>query len=514
MNNLRILHTNIVPYLKTLATIVLVTIIGWPMRETLGPVNLEMFYLLVVVLIAVCWGRGPAIMTSAAVVLVFDYFFSPAHSPANGFDLQSVFMFIGFLVVGVLVSALTSKTRQQAAEAHERETQVTMLYHLSKDLAAADSFDEVLHVIRVNVGKIFNCHVAVFLAAETKLELKSFDQEFPNTNAEISAAHWAFENDRPSGPGTNNHKEARAQYLPLKTSQGVFGVLGVAFKETVPSRDAKDDYILSALVNQAAIAIQRTRLSEVSRQMDLMRETEKLQTALLNSISHDLRTPLVSIMGVLDSLLHDSSSLDQQTREELLATAYEDSDHLNRLVSNLLDMTRLEAKALKIHIEPCELRDVVGSSLQSLKEEIERRNIIISIPEDLPEIPMDFVLMMRVFINLVDNAVKYSRPETPIEITAGSRGDTVTIDVKDNGIGIPKEDLVRVFDKFYRAVKPRKITGTGLGLSICKGIVEVHGGEISARNNPDQGVTISIILPIRPKRETNGQRTKHEDPDC
>lgn len=399
---------------------------------------------------------------------------------------------------GIIVSLLVIKIQRQAVQARERERQVTLLYHLSKDLAASDSFDDVLKVIRVNVGKIFNCHVAIFLAAEQRLELNSFDPEFPVTDLEKAAALWAFENDRPAGSGTDSHRESRAQYLPLKTSQEVFGVLGVSFKGR-REYDAKDDHILSALANQAAIAIQRTKLAEVSRQIELMRETEKLQTALLNSISHDLRTPLVSIMGVLDSLLHDFSSLDQQTREELLATAYEDSDHLNRLVSNLLDMTRLEAKALKIHIEPCELRDVIGASLRSLKEEVEKRQIVIHIPDDLPEVPMDFVLMMRVFINLVDNAVKYSQSNTAIEIKAKRLKDTIKIDVIDEGIGIPKEDLLRIFDKFYRAFKPRQITGTGLGLSICKGIVEVHGGEIAAKNNSDKGVTVSVTLPLKRK---------------
>ena len=290
-------------------------------------------------------------------------------------------------------------------------------------------------------------------------------------------------------------KKAHVHDAPLQTSKGVFGILGISFKNK-RNYHSEDNHLLIALANQAAVAIQRTKLAEISRQVELMHEREKLHTALLNSISHDLRTPLVSIMGVLSSLLQDYSSLDSKTRGELLETAYEDSDHLNKFVGNLLDMTRLEAKALKIRIEPCELRDVVGASLQTLKDEIERRNILINIPVDLPEIPMDFVLMMRVFINLIDNAVKYSSLETPIEITAKLAEDKIKIDVKDLGIGIPKNDLIKIFDKFYRAVNPRQVTGTGLGLSICKGIVEAHGGEILAKNNPDKGVTISAILPL------------------
>jgi two-component system sensor histidine kinase KdpD len=485
----------VLPYLKSLAVVALVTLLGWFARSVFGPMNLDMFYLLAIIMVALRWGRGPAVAASMASVLTFNYFFVPPYLSLVGFDLQSAFLLVGFLVVGLLISTQTSTIRQQAIETGKREKQTSVLYRLSKDLIASDSLDAVLSVIRMNIAQIFNCHVGIFLLSNDRIELSSLDPGFP-TSEHIYEKGWILENHDADERGLESFKEARAHYAPLSTSQGVFGVLGISFKQEKAKYDAEDSQLLMALANQAAVAIQRTKLAEVSRQIELLRETEKLQTALLNSISHDLRTPLVSIMGVLDSLLHDFSSLDQQTREELLATAYGDSDHLNRLVGNLLDMTRLEAKALKTHIEPCELRDVIGASLQPLKEEIEKRNILIRIPEDLAEVPMDFVLMMRVFINLVDNAVKYSQPDTTIEITAECLGDKIKIDVKDEGIGIPKEDLVRIFDKFYRAVKPHQITGTGLGLSICKGIVEVHGGRIVAKNNPDRGVTVSVILPL------------------
>lgn len=488
-------------YLKSLAMVTGVTLLGWIFKEIVGSVNMDMFYFLIVVMVAVRWGRGPAVMTSVLSVVVFNSFFVQPYFSMPGIDLQSVILLTGFLIVGLLVSTLTSKIRQQAIESSEREMQVTMLYQLSKDLAAADTFDDVLNVIRTSVEKTFNGHVTIFLSEEHNFESYNFKSDIPADSDEKEIAAWVLENNLPAGLGTDVFKDSKTQYLPLRSSQKVFGVLGISLHDDKIEQEPQDIYLLNSLANQAASAIQRTKLSEVSRQIELMRETEKLQTALLNSISHDLRTPLVSIMGVLDTLLHDFSSLDQQTLEELLVTAMEDSDHLNRLVSNLLDMTRLEAKALKIHIEPCELRDVIGASLQPLKDEIEKRNIIIRIPDDFPEIPMDFVLMMRVFINLVDNAVKYSHPDTPITITAGQSAERVSIDVKDQGIGIPKDDLVRVFDKFYRAVKPRQITGTGLGLSICKGIVEAHGGTIFAKNNGDKGVTMSVTLPLNGKKE-------------
>ncbi len=500
MNTSKIIQ-RILPYINSLLIIFLTTFLGSSVRTIFGPMNLDMFYLLIVVMIAIRWGRGPAIMTSIASVFMFNHFFVPPHTSVNGFDIQSASILIAFLIVGFLVSTLTSKIREQAIEASEREQQATMLYQLSKDLASSDSFKEVLEVLRVKIGEIFNCYVTVFFKENGHLELISSDPEFPLTEYELGITQWVSENGQPAGSCTNMFKESKAQYLPLKTAQGVLGVLGVFFKEDKVVCNPKENYLLNTLANQAAMAIQRTKLAEVSHQIELLRETEKLQTALLNSISHDLRTPLVSIMGVLDTLLHDSSSLDSQTREELLATAYADSDHLNRLVSNLLDMTRLEAKALKFHIEPCELRDMVGSSLQSLKDAIEKRKIIIDIPDDCPEIHMDFVLMMRVFINLVDNAIKYSRPDSTITIRAEHSDDKIRIDVKDEGIGIPKDDVVKIFDKFYRAAKPHQITGTGLGLSICKGIVELHKGEIFARNNPDLGVTMSVVLPLIRKEQ-------------
>jgi two-component system sensor histidine kinase KdpD len=233
--------------------------------------------------------------------------------------------------------------------------------------------------------------------------------------------------------------------------------------------------------------------------MEIAKQTEKLQTALLNSISHDLRTPLVSITGTLSTLKQDYSAIENEARKELLETAYEESMHLNRLVGNLLDMTRVEAGTLKINKKLCELRDVIGASLQALKDKLDKREVRVKIPEDIFEIPMDFSLMMRVFINLVDNAVKYSSVDSFIEISAQTQGKEILISVKDCGFGIPEGDLEHIFDKFYRATKPRQVSGTGLGLSICRGIVEAHGGKIWAGNNKDKGAVISILLHGREK---------------
>lgn len=257
--------------------------------------------------------------------------------------------------------------------------------------------------------------------------------------------------------------------------------------------------IVGLIISELASRIREKTILELKRErrIILMEEKEKLQTTLLNSISHDLRTPLVSITGSLSALNQDNAVLDDISRKELLKTAYEESVRLNELVGNLLDITRIEAGALKVHPKFCDLTDLIGTALHQITEKIGKREIKIAIPKDLPEVPADFVLMTRVFINLMDNALKYSLPNSLVEITAKETENHIRIEVKDRGIGIPEKDLNHIFEKFYRADRSHQITGTGLGLSICRGIVEAHKGKIWAENHPEGGSIFIIILPAR-----------------
>jgi two-component system sensor histidine kinase KdpD len=494
--NLRTGHTKALQYCLSVVLVSMSTVLGVLAKNALAPANIVFFYLLAVIVSAILWGRGPAVLTSVLSVLAFDFFLVPPYFTFVVNNIQYVFTFAGLLIVGLVISDLSVKTRQQTILAGKRETQTSILYRLSRDLAASDSGEAVLNVIRANISEIFNCKVAVFLRTGNKVVQESFDADFPVGEHENAIVEWVFSTGKPAGWGTDSLRAVKAHYMPLKISRDIYGVLGVLFKEDKLKLENDENDLLNALSSQAAVAIQRVKLAETSRQMELDKATEKLQITLLNSISHDLRTPLVSIKGALSSLLEDPALLDEATRRELLETAYDESDHLNRLVGNLLDMTRLESGALKIQLKPCELRDVIGAALQAIKDRLEGRDIQISIAQDMPEVPMDFTLMMRVFVNLLDNALKYSAQQTPIIITAAIVDNNVKVEVRDHGFGIPKEDITRIFDKFYRAEKPRQITGTGLGLSICKGIVEAHGGTIHAENNLQQGATFIIMLPI------------------
>jgi two-component system sensor histidine kinase KdpD len=295
---------------------------------------------------------------------------------------------------------------------------------------------------------------------------------------------------------------AQLRYLPLKTARGVVGVLGVGKPGTV-ERDLTPAQrrLMEAFANQAAQAIERAQLAEEARQIKLLQAAEKLQNALLNSISHDLRTPLVSITGALTSLDEQSDSLDEENRRSLVITAREEAERLNRLVGNLLSMTRIESGAIKLNLEPGDIQDVIGTALEQLGERAADHEIKVTVPEDFPLIPMDFTLMVQVVVNLLENAVKYSPKGSVIEVTAFLRDDKAHLQIADRGVGIPPEDQTRVFDKFYRVRRPESVSGTGLGLSISKGIIEAHHGDIHAHSRAGGGTILHIELPLRQEPE-------------
>ncbi len=342
MEKLIIIRNKIIPYLVSVGFVSIMTLLGESFKRRLEPTNIVMFYLLVVVIAAIRWGQGPAIVTSILSVFAFDFFLVPPYFTLNVYDLEYLFTFATFLVVGLIVSTLASKVRAQI----------------------------------------------------------------------------------------------------------------------------------------------------------IQQQTEKLHSALLSSISHDLKTPLVSITGILCTLLDSKSELNERQKNELLEMARCESDRLNRIVGNLLDMARTESGVLRISKEQCDLRDFIGACLEQLKDKIGSRNIKINIPNDMPEVAIDFPYMLKAFLNVIDNALKYSPDGSPIEIGVSCVGGKAIVSVRDYGYGIPKEDFGRIFDKFYRVQRAQNVLGTGLGLSISKNIIEAHGGHISAESILGKGATFIIEFPV------------------
>jgi two-component system sensor histidine kinase KdpD len=392
------------------------------------------------------------------------------------------------------MSTLALRARGQAEAAQRREVETAELYDLSRDLAAAGELGVILEVLTRHVVQTFGREAAILLPEQNLLHVRAgvdLGQD------ELAVADWVFRHGEPAGYSTDTLPAAELHYMPLKGARGVVGVLGLGRPESEEGTLRPERLrLMEAYASQAALAIERALLADQAGRAELLEAAERLQTALLNSISHDLRTPLVTITGTLTSLAEDGGRMDEGTLRSLVDNARAEADRLNRLVGNLLDMTRLEAGAMRIRREPCDVQEVIGAALDQADAQLAGRSLTVDVPQSIPLVPMDFVLIVQVLVNLLDNAVKYSDPEGPIEVRARAAGPNLEITVADRGIGIPPEDLERVFEKFYRVQRPDSVGGTGLGLSIGKGIVEAHGGSIRAVNRAGGGTSVRMQLPL------------------
>ena len=416
-------------------------------------------------------------------------------------DTEYIFTFVGLFVVGLVISSLAARSHDQAEAARRREAQAVVLYELSRDLAAASGLDDILHVVVRHVGETFSREAAILLPTGESLRPRALSPGFALGENELAVATWAFKQGQPAGRGTDTLPAATVRCMPLKTTRGVIGVLGVKPVDPDSYLAPEQRRLLEAFASQAALGIERAELADQARLAQLSQATEALQRALLNSISHDLRTPLVSITGTLTSLEEEGACLDEPAQRSLITMAREEAERLNRLVGNLLDMTRIEAGALRTSPEPCDIQEVVSAVLDRLGSRLDGRPVTVEAPSVL--VPMDFVLMVQVLLNLLENALKYSPPGTPIGVEAKVIGSTLEIAVLDRGYGVPAEDLERIFDKFYRVQRPQGISGTGLGLAICQGIVEAHRGRIWAQNRPGGGTIVTVALPCEPAAPTD-----------
>jgi two-component system sensor histidine kinase KdpD len=495
-NPLRI-HSSLSRYLWSVLLVVIATGVGFLIGGRLEPTNLVMVYLLTVVIAAIYLGRGPAILASILGVLAFDFLFVTPYFTFAVSDTQYIITFIALFFVGLVISQLTARAREQAEAAHQREAETAELYALSRDLAIARQLDDIVQVLIHHVEETFERSTVILLPENGQLVTRMASTNLKLDEDEIAVADWVYRHGDPAGRHTNTLPAALFRYLPLKTARGVVGVLGVEGPEPFsPDLTPQQRRLMDAFASQAALAIERVQFAEQARQAQLLQATEKLQTALLNSISHDLRTPLVSITGALTSLDEQSVNLDGANRRSLIVTAREEADRLNRLVGNLLSMTRIESGAIKLHLEPGDVQDLVGTALDQLGRRIANRKVQVDMPDDFPLVPMDFTLMVQVLVNVMDNAVKYSPEYCSIEVSAEVVDGKARVRVADRGEGIPPEDLTRVFDKFYRVQRPENVSGTGLGLSISKGIVEAHNGNIQAFRRENGGTVIQIELPL------------------
>ncbi|BDU68035.1 two-component sensor histidine kinase [Geothrix oryzae] len=458
--------------------------------------DIVMVYLLGILIVATRFGRGPSLLASLLSVAAFDFIFIPPYFTFVVSDFRHVGTFSVMLLVGVVIGNLTERIKAQARLARSREQRTQALYRLGQELAQSASSTALVATAIQTVANQFHSHAVVLLPEPSgTLAALVHSQGFPLSGQEHGVAQWVFEHGEPAGLGTLTLPGARATYLPLRGTRGTLGVMGV-LPDGAPQWSEPDQHqLLEAFANQTALALERAILAEQSHADRRRADEERLRNALLSSVSHDLRTPLGVITGAVSTAL-ETPDLPESTRRDLLTTAQEEAQRLHRLVSNLLDITRLESGALDLQTEWIPVEELIGAVLNRRELGSDAARVRIHLPEAPPFVSMDPVLMEQVLMNLLDNAMKYSPAGSPVDIKVWTTQHTLTISVTDQGPGIAEGEAERIFEKLARGEAAASRPGAGLGLAICRGIVTAHGGRIQAVNHPQGGAQFLVTLPL------------------
>ncbi len=476
--------------------------LGFAIDMWLPVASISVAYLLAVMVVAMRAGLRPAILTSLASFFAFNFFFTEPRWSFAVSDTQNVLTLVFFLIAAVIVSNMASRLRAQIQASRKSARRTDNLYDFSRKVTAAASQDDVLWAVVHHVANTIQGRSLVLLPGDNGLAIAAgYPPEDQLDDKSNAAADWAWGHAKPAGRGTTTLPASLWLFLPLRTVRSAVGILGVQMMEDADMPSPEQMRLLETLADQAAVAIERTTLVADIETARVATERERLRSALLSSLSHDLRTPLVSIMGAASSIISYDEVLDPSSRRDLAQTIQDEAERLNRFVQNLLDMTRLGAGAMKPRVDWADLRDIVGAAVQRSRRLARSHAIKVEIAPDLPLLCVDAVLMEQVFFNLIDNACKYAPAGTTIKVWAIHTPDHIAIEVADQGPGIPQDDREKVFDMFYRVGQSdSQAAGTGLGLAICRGIVEAHGGSIHAEPGlHGAGTCIVIHLPLPPE---------------
>ncbi len=480
--------------------VAVLTAMLWEVRFIFEPVNIALLYLIPVLVSAVRWGLWPSFLAAGIGLLAFDYFFVPPIFSYTVGDLAYLISFAVFLAVATLTAGLATQLKQRAREATEREKVTYTLYALSRHVAAVRDVDTALNEITRQSFRTFGLPAAVVLpAAQNMFEIRvqhGFSPSRERSIVEPAILRWVYTHAQMAGYGTRAYSETSLLYVPLKTETKVHGVLCIGTEHNRGNGFSGEQLrVIEALAGLAAVCIARIHFEEEAQIARVAAESERLRTALLDSISHELRTPLATIMGAITGMIESAHVLSSEDQRELLSTVRDGAMRMNRLVTNLLGMVRLESGMLRLNKHWCDISDMIGVALGEVQDALQHRRVHVSLPDNLPAIYVDDVLLEQVLVNLLSNAIKYSPDGSEIYISAKCDDNVVFIEVRDTGIGIRPEEAERIFEKFYRSDTTRQIPGTGLGLAICKGIVDAHGGNIRAQPAKTGGTIFTIQLP-------------------
>jgi two-component system, OmpR family, sensor histidine kinase KdpD len=487
------------PYLMSLAFVAIGLGAARLIQPIFGIENVDLVFLTAVVSVAVRFGLLPSLFASVAASLCYNFFFLPPVYTFTITDPTNVAAFFFFMLIAILVSNVAARVRTQAVTATGRVRTTESLYAFSRKLAGTATLDDVLWATAYQIALMLKVRVVLLLPEDGVLTVKAgYPPEDQLDKADLAAANWAWGNDRTAGRGSDTLPGAKRLFLPMRTGRGPIGVIGIDDDRTGPLLTPDARRLLDALVDQGALAIERVLLVEDMDRVKRTVESDRLRAALLTSISHDLKTPLASVLGAASTLRDLASGLSEAEKHDLLATVIDESERLNRFIANLLDMTKLEAGAIVPNTTRQDIGEIVGSVLRRAGKILSHHKISLDLAADMPMLELDAVLFEQVLFNILDNAAKYAPAGTMISIRSQRDKSSMTLQIIDEGNGIPPMELESVFDKFYRAQKGDHVRpGTGLGLAISRGFVEAMRGTITATNRTDRsGAVLTIRLPI------------------
>lgn len=474
-----------------------VTLLATPLLRHFALANIVMLFLLTVVLVAVKLGRGPAVLAAFLSVAAFDFFFVPPRFSFTVNDAQYLLTFTVMLIVALVIGQLTANLRYQARVAAYRETRSRALYEMARDLSAALLPDQIVAISDKFIETNFGAKAVILLPDphDRLLLPDSADDPHIALPIDLGTAQWSFDHGEPAGFGTDTLPGSPLMYLPLRAPMRMRGVLAVEPTKSrwllIPEQRRQ----LEAFDALIAIALERVHYIEIAQQALVRIESERLRNSVLSALSHDLRTPLTALVGLADSLALTKPALNSM-QLELAGAIRDEAFRMSALVNNLLDMARLEAGNVRLNQQWQPLEEVVGSALKAREQQLSGHQVRVALPADLPLIEFDAVLIERVLCNLLENAAKYTPPDSVIQIAAGITNGEIHVSVTDNGPGLSPGSELSVFEKFTRGERESTTPGVGLGLAICRAIVEAHKGRIWAENVATGGARFVFALPL------------------
>lgn len=485
-------------YGYSVALILLSTLIAHLMFHRLQLTNLVMIYLMAIVISATRFGRGPSILASILSVATFDFLFIPPYFSFSVADFQFVITLGAMLTVALVVSQVMASARYQVKIGELRENRIKTAFTLSKELSACRSESECANRLVRQIEAEFGGHAAILFPDATGRMLETFIAKAADDTDffDMGVAQWVYDHEEMAGQGTNSLAGAKAVYLPMLAGEHIVGVMALVPDnlETIFMPESRKQ--LDTFIDLAAEAIYRVRLEHESHTARLQAESERLRSALLSSISHDLRAPLAHLIDSAKHLGIPESHLTEAEQNTLGQVIHDESLHLAGLVNNIIEMARLDSGSFTLNPEPHKLEDIIEAARSHLQKKLKGRRLMVRIPQGLPLLQVDAVMMEQVVINLLENAIHDSPPEAAIDIQAEQTQTSMIVSIADHGPGIPKGQEERVFDKFHRREDQTTPIGMGLGLSISRAIIEAHSGSIKATNRQTGGSIYSFELPL------------------